>query len=260
MESVMNWNNKCAYINTVPVQKQYTEFGKSIRVTGLPKRLPNVEKFGEKYGLTCPVSLTDLESFAIAIASNSKDIDSSNSAFEGQVVPNMFTLGKICSVISRVAVGRITDLQIEFLLNVRVGDQLLVEVRAHDSPVIETLTDCFFEAKIRDTLVATGTCSLDRTDLDKDQINPFFALGLFSAMVAELPGPGARFQTLSVHFIDRFAGGMPVKTIGAVEQSWTHAGNTEMSMDLFCRSSVAGVAHATAQVVAANRQECGYYT
>jgi hypothetical protein len=126
----------------------------------------------------------------------------------------MFTLGKICSVISSIAAGRITDLQIEFLLNVRVGEQLLVEVRAHDSPVVDTLTDCFLEAKIRGTVVAVGTCNLDRTDLDKDPINPFFALGLFSALIAKLPGPGARFHTLEVHFIDRFAGGMPVRRLG----------------------------------------------
>jgi hypothetical protein len=250
MESVMNWNNKCAYIRSIQFATHYAEFDKSVQITGSVERSPD----SENYSFTCSISLSEVRSFVAAIKdSGTGDIESmmGKSTSKGQVVPNLLILGKICSAINSLAFGRITDVQTKFLRFVTVGDALKIKAALLTSKANSSLCKCSFQVEVNGTNVVEGICNINRADHSEGQVNPLFALGLFSMIAAKLPGPGASFQTVDVQFLDQSIQSMPMTTLGSVKDSWRSDAGTQLTMDIFCMTNLGINAHATARVLAA---------
>jgi hypothetical protein len=246
----MNWNNKCAYIRNMQVATHYTEFDKSVQITGSVERRPDCEN----YSFTCSISLSEVHSFVAATEDNcTGDIESmmGKSTSKRQVVPNLLILGKICSAINSLAFGRITDVQTKFLGLVTIGDALKIEVVVRNSKANSSLSRCTFGVEVNGTIAAEGSCNINRDDHSEVQVNPLFALGLFSMLAAKLPGPGASFQTVDVQFLDKFIQSMPMTTLGSVKDSWRSDAGTLLTMDMFCMTNLGINAHATARVLVA---------
>jgi hypothetical protein len=166
-------------------------------------------------------------------------------------VPSMLVLGQVGSAIQKVVVGKVTDLTIQFYDAIKVGADLQIEVERSDSTTVASWSRVYFFVRVSGKVVAEGGVNIDKDQVETEQVNPFFAAGLFSAVVdTRLPGPGARFRELSIKFDGSFLPGMPLRTIGTL--AYVEPGNGPHHLDLFCLSSCGMVAHATATVQKSN--------
>jgi hypothetical protein len=240
--------NQNAYIYNSHQQSDYDAFDHAVRVFVEPKALTN-----EKSVLArCCTCNSAVNSFEYATRNTHSEVPGTLlRVVDGdRIVPEMLVLSQIGSIICRVIKGRLTELSVRFDRQLKVGEDLKVEVQMRESFSSSIIR--YFVAKVGRKVVAEGLVTAETAESNEDQpVNPFFATGLFSALVnTKLPGPGASFRSLDLTFDSEFQPSMPLRTIGSLE--CIESGTGILRIDLFCMSTLGIVAHATAKVQQSN--------